>query len=95
MNAKNSQVNDVREIRSPATDSHRISMPAEVDPDDLHRVSAGRLGVLAIVLVFVACYLYGIATYGVVLGVGLGWLPSAVIAWLAALVIGFGIKRMH
>lgn len=36
------------------------------------------------VLTFIACWLYAIATYGFLLGVGLGWLPSAIVAVIAA-----------
>lgn len=36
-------------------------------------------------LVFVGCWIYCIATYGFLLGVGLGWLPSIIVAYI----IGF------
>ena len=32
------------------------------------------------VITFVICYIYCIATYGFLLGVGLGWLPSGIVA---------------
>jgi len=35
--------------------------------------------------VFAACWLYCIAEYGFLLGGGLGWIPSAIAAGLAAL----------
>ena len=31
-------------------------------------------------ITFVICYIYCIATYGFLLGVGLGWLPSGIVA---------------
>ena len=34
-------------------------------------------------ITFVGCYLYAIATYGFLLGVGLGWLPSIIVACIA------------
>jgi hypothetical protein len=34
---------------------------------------------------FIGCWIYCIATYGFLLGVGLGWLPSAIVAFFAAL----------
>ena len=37
------------------------------------------------VIVFIGCWIYCIATYGFLLGVGLGWLPSAIAAWIAGL----------
>lgn len=36
-------------------------------------------------VVFVACWFYCIAEYGFLLGGGLGWIPSAIAAGLAAL----------
>jgi hypothetical protein len=35
-------------------------------------------------IIFVGCWIYCIATYGFLLGVGLGWLPSMIVAYLAA-----------
>jgi hypothetical protein len=52
-----------------------------------NRLLAGRIGVIAAVLVFVGTYVFGISTYGVVLGVALGWLPCGGIAWLAAIAV--------
>jgi hypothetical protein len=37
-------------------------------------------------LVFLACWAYAVATYGFFLGVGLGWLPAAVIGVIAGFV---------
>jgi len=36
-------------------------------------------------IVFVGSYIYCITTYGFLFGVGLGWLPSLIVAFLAAL----------
>ena len=36
-------------------------------------------------LSFIAAWLYAIATYGFFLGVGLGWIPAAVIGFIAGL----------
>jgi hypothetical protein len=44
----------------------------------------GRSGAVAAVLAFIACYIFGITKYGPWLGIGLGWLPAATVAWLAA-----------
>ncbi len=35
-------------------------------------------------LVFLACWLYAIASWGFLLGVGLGWIPAAAIGFIAA-----------
>jgi hypothetical protein len=35
-------------------------------------------------IIFVGCWIYCIATYGFLLGVGLGWLPSIIVAYLTA-----------
>jgi CheY-like chemotaxis protein len=36
------------------------------------------------ILTFIVCWVYAIASYGFLLGVGLGWLPSAIVAVIAA-----------
>ena len=36
------------------------------------------------VLVFIGSWVYCIATYGYLFGVGLGWLPSVIVATIAA-----------
>jgi hypothetical protein len=56
------------------------------------------LGIGAAVLTFICAYIYCIATYGFLLGLGLGWLPSLILAaliggatvflWAPALVLG-------
>ncbi len=46
-----------------------------------------RIGfIITYVLAFAGCWLYCIATYGFLLGFGLGWFPSAIAAALVALV---------
>jgi hypothetical protein len=37
-------------------------------------------------LVFLGCWIYCISSYGFLLGVGLGWLPSAITAFIVSLV---------
>lgn len=39
---------------------------------------------ITFVVVFIGCYIYAIASYGFLFGVGLGWLPSVIIAGIAA-----------
>jgi hypothetical protein len=36
-------------------------------------------------ILFIGCWIYCIATYGFLLGVGLGWLPSAIVATIVSL----------
>jgi hypothetical protein len=36
------------------------------------------------ILVFLGCWIYCIDTYGFLFGVGLGWLPSGIVATIAA-----------
>jgi len=36
------------------------------------------------IVTFIGCWIYCIATYGFLFGVGLGWLPSAICAVIAA-----------
>ncbi len=52
-------------------------------------------------LVFIGCWIYCIATYGFLLGVGVGWLPSLIIAvisffiWpLYALILLLGVGAL-
>lgn len=47
------------------------------------------LGIVAGVLTFVAAYIYCIATYGFLFGLGLGWLPSGILATLVAWAVVF------
>jgi hypothetical protein len=43
------------------------------------------LGWIAGILTFIAAYIYCIATYGFLFGLGLGWLPSGILA----VIVGF------
>ncbi len=43
------------------------------------------LGWIAGILTFIAAYIYCIASYGFLLGLGLGWLPSGIFA----VIVGF------
>lgn len=38
--------------------------------------------VITWVITFIGCWIYAIVSYGFLLGVGLGWLPSAIVATL-------------
>lgn len=51
---------------------------------------------IAWVITFIGCWIYAIAAYGFLLGVGLGWLPSAIVATVVSflwplIVIGIAI----
>ena len=50
------------------------------------------LGAISGVLIFIGAYIYCIATYGFLLGLGLGWLPSGIVAAIVggALVLLWG-----
>jgi len=37
------------------------------------------------IIAFLLCWLYAVITYGLFIGVGLGWIPSLVIAFIAGL----------
>ena len=58
--------------------------PRDTDLEGWCQLIGGRVGAAAAVLAFIACYIYGIAKYGILLGIGLGWLPAGFIAWMAA-----------
>ncbi len=93
MSTENSHVNDAREISCSASSCALSSMTAGINLRNLAHVAARRFGVCVILSIFVSCYLYGITTYGLVLGIALGWLPSAFITWLAASGIGFMMRQ--
>ena len=48
------------------------------------RQMAGRFAAVVFLLTFFGLYVYGIAIYGFFLGIGLGWLPSGLAAWVLA-----------
>lgn len=43
------------------------------------------IGFIVGVITFIGCYLYSIAAYGFLVGLGLGWLPSAIAGFVAGL----------
>lgn len=52
------------------------------------------------IITFIGCYIYAIATYGFLLGVGLGWLPSAIVATIVSffwplIVVGIAILGLY
>lgn len=63
------------------------------------------IGGIAAALTFIGAYIYCIATYGFLFGLGLGWLPSAILAGIvfgvvmllwgpALLIIGLGLMAL-
>jgi hypothetical protein len=59
-------------------------LPIDLDDESMCRLIGGRVGATAAILAFLGCYIYGMVHYGFLVGVALGWLPAAVVAWLAA-----------
>ena len=58
--------------------------------DEGYKIGAGITGLI----VFIVAWIYCIATYGFLLGVGLGWLPAIITAYVAAIIwpiIAFGL----
>lgn len=47
-------------------------------------ILAARLAACAALAAFASVYVYGITMHGLLLGVAFGWLPSGILAWLAA-----------
>ena len=37
------------------------------------------------IITFISCWIYAIVSYGFLLGVGLGWFPSLIVAFIAGL----------
>ena len=56
--------------------------------DETYFKIGGIIGAISGITSFVASWIYCIATYGYLLGVGLGWLPSVIVAFLAYWAIG-------
>lgn len=40
---------------------------------------------ISFVIVFIGCWIYCVATYGFLLGVGIGWLPSIIAAGIVSI----------
>lgn len=53
----------------------------KMDGEDLYRLGFK----ITAVITFIGCYIYCIAVYGFLFGVGLGWLPSLIVAFLAGI----------
>ncbi len=60
-----------------------------IDKEMYYR-GVGIASTLTAIWVFIGSWIYCIATYGFLFGVGLGWLPSAIVAVIAGAVVGFG-----
>lgn len=76
-----------REFPGSSSDRPPGTLSRESDPEGWCRITGGRIGAVAAVLAFISCYVYGVAKYGLLLGIGLGWLPAGTVAWLAALLV--------
>lgn len=46
-------------------------------------------GAISTVLLFLGCWAYCIATYGFLVGVGVGWLPSVITAWVGGAILAW------
>jgi hypothetical protein len=58
-------------------------VPRELDFVEKCNLLGRRIGAGAAVITFIACYVFGIAKFGLLAGIGLGWLPASFLAWLA------------
>lgn len=66
---------------------YAIVIQRVADTDAWCDVAGRRIAAVAAVLVFSICYIAGLLHFGLLLGISVGWLPCAVAAWVAALVI--------
>jgi hypothetical protein len=66
---------------------HAIVIRRVADADAWCDLMGRRVAAAFAVLVFCACYLSGLAHFGLLLGVAVGWLPCGIAAWLAALAV--------
>ncbi|WP_334186729.1 hypothetical protein [Noviherbaspirillum sp.] len=55
--------------------------------DEKCKLLAGRIAIVTAAIVFIAGYVYGIAEYGLLLGVAFGWLPCGIAAWFTANIV--------
>jgi hypothetical protein len=62
-------------------------VPKELDFAAKCNLLGRRIGAAAAIITFVACYIYGIVKFGLLAGIGLGWLPASFLAWVAIIVI--------
>ena len=62
--------------------------------DDKDRHIAGRIGVVTGLSVFLGAYAYGIAEYGPLLGIALGWLPCGALGWGTTVLVASAGARL-
>ncbi len=84
--ALNSSFNREHVMGNPTRDAYSPSAYAAAFNEKC-KLLAGRIAIVASVIVFIAGYAYGIAEYGVLLGIAFGWLPCGIAAWLTANVV--------
>ena len=48
---------------------------------------AGRAGIIAAIVLFVAGYGYSASKFGILLTIGLAWLPCGVASWITAIMV--------
>lgn len=61
-------------------DRTRESYTSSIDFEYIYLIGRAITGVI----VFIGCWIYAIGTYGFLLGVGLGWIPSFIVAAIAS-----------
>jgi len=90
MNTRNDRsVNAADNLKEVVPDVTRRCIEAGTDYERTMRLFGGRIVAICALLLFSTCYIYGIATYGLFIGITVGWLPSAIMARLVAYVIAF------
>ena len=66
--------------------SYRASHNPKPTPRDIDWVGCYRIGYwIFFFLIFVGCWIYCMASYGFLIGVGIGWLPSIITAAIVSL----------
>lgn len=71
-------------------DMHRPMQDGKYPPsscrmtEQTYQLYGGRIACFLALLAFGGAYMWGIGHYGLVLGMGLGWLPCAALAWAVA-----------
>ena len=79
--SENKTADDVKAETFPATCS---ASPVPVGNNETYETISFVIAFITFLITFIGSWLYCIATYGYLLGVGLGWLPSVITAFIVA-----------
>jgi hypothetical protein len=85
----NRSVNATDNLKEVLPEVTRHCIQVGADYERTIRLFGGRIVAIFALLLFASCYIYGIVTYGLFIGIAIGWLPSAIAAWAVAYLAAF------